>query len=157
MLVDLFNLRSRQNFDAEFLKPPGGFPGQGFGERRQDTIAALEQNNRSLRGIDAAKVSTQRNGGHLRHRGCQLHAGGAAANQHESHQPGALAFVIGKLCQLVGAQDLGSDRLCIPQVLEPWRIPGKLVVAEIARLHPGSDDQEIECDLMGFRTPNRTR
>jgi hypothetical protein len=36
--------------------------GQGFGERRENTTAALYQNNRSVRGIDTAKVATQRNG-----------------------------------------------------------------------------------------------
>ena len=68
-------------------------------------------------GSISAKVSAQRSRGHLRHRGCQLHAGGAAANEHKSHQPRALAIVVRKLRHLVGAQDFGSDRLCIPQIL----------------------------------------
>ena len=42
LLVDLLDLCSRYNFDAELLKSPGGFPGQGFGECGQNTIAAFE-------------------------------------------------------------------------------------------------------------------
>ena len=58
LLVYLFDLHSRHDFDAQLLKPSGGFPGQGLGKRRQDSVAAVEQNDRRLRGVNAAKVST---------------------------------------------------------------------------------------------------
>ena len=59
----------------------------------------------------------------------------------------AFALVLGRCGQFERAQDFGSDRLGVAEVLEPRRISREFVVPEVARAHAGRDHQIIERDL----------
>src|SRR4051794_40174262 len=57
VLVDLFHLGAGHDHDAEFFEPPGRLFGQPLRKRRKNSLAALDQNDRGLRGINPLELS----------------------------------------------------------------------------------------------------
>ena len=80
----------------------------------------------------------------MRDRSRQLHASGTRADQYEGHLPVTFACIVGRFGKLECAEDFRPDELGVIQVFETRRVLGKLVVAEIARAHPGGDNQKVE-------------
>src|SRR4029453_2162134 len=97
--------------DAELLEPPGRPLCEALGKRRQDPLAALDEDDRALCRVDPPELSTQRCCGQLRHRGGELHAGGPTTHQDERHLPRALTLVGGYVRSLKGAEDPGANGL----------------------------------------------
>jgi hypothetical protein len=71
-----------------------------------------------------------------------------APSPPDGRPPGFILIIRG-IRQFVGARYFRADRLGVAKALEARRIFRKLVMAEIARLHPRSDHQEIEFEFAG--------
>ena len=93
------------------------------------------------------KVAPQRGLYQVRQGPREFHAGGTCADQHERHLSRAFALVLGHCGQFERAQDFGSDRLGVGEILEPRRKSRELVVPEVAGTHAGRDHQIVEHDL----------
>jgi hypothetical protein len=82
------------------------------------------------------KLAAQGDHGQLRHRGGELHTCGTATDKDKGHLTRSFGIIVCGVRQFICAQNFRPDGFSVAEVLKAWRKCGKLVTAEIARLHP---------------------
>jgi hypothetical protein len=85
------------DFDAEFFQRAAGVLGEIFGERAQDSRRGFDQDDARHAGIDAAIVAGERLFRQLGDGAGGFDAGGAAADDDERGEAGALGRIVLKL------------------------------------------------------------
>src|SRR5262249_50789942 len=148
LLVDRLDLNSGHDLDAKLLKAPRHLARHRLGKSRENTLACVEQNNGTLRRIDAMEVASQRDLYQMRQRSREFHPTWTCADQHERHLSRAFVLVLSCCGQFECAQYFGSNCLGVAKALETRRISREFVVPEVARAHAGRNHQIIERDLM---------
>ena len=112
-------------------------------ERAEHRVGAVDQHDPGGARVDPAEVAGQRPPGQLGDLAGHLDAGRAGADHGEGEQPVDLRRVVGQLGELERAEDAAAQLEGVVDALEPRRVLGELVVAEVRLRRAGRDDQAV--------------
>jgi hypothetical protein len=112
-------------------------------ERGQDARAGLEQHDARVGGVDGAEVAREHEAAKLSERAGELDARRAAADHDEREQALALVLVVGALGPLERDEHAAPHLDGVGERLEPRRVRLPVVVAEVARVGAGRDDDVV--------------
>ena len=137
--------RRRPHLHAERFEIAHGAAASSV-EARQDARPRLDQDHARLPRVDAAEVPRQREATHLADRAGQLHAGRAAADDHEC-QMRRRVFGFGSRSAARTPQHATANLGRLRQRLEPGRIRFPRFVAEVRVLGAAGEQQIVVWEL----------
>ena len=112
-------------------------------EAAEDAVGAFQQHDAGLRRVDASELLRQRVVRDFGHRAGHLDTGRPGADHDEGHPWFALCGARAALGVLESADHARSDRERIGERLQPRRVHGPVVVAEVAVRGTGGDDEMV--------------
>ena len=141
---DLLHRLAGRHVHAQALELFARAPGQAFIEARQDPRPGLDQADPGPRRIDVAELALQCVACDLGQGAGQFDAGGPAPDDRET-QPGiALGRVGGRFGALEGQQQAPAQVERVVERLEPGRVRGPVVVAEVGLGRAAGQKQIVE-------------
>jgi len=157
VLVDVGHAGSGQHVNAELRQLRQRFRGQVFGEGRQNAMTCLEQVDLRRRWINRSKVLGEHVARELGESSRELDARGAAADDGEIQELATtkgVSFTFGELEREKNALS-NLERVIHAFQTRSKRLP--LLVAEVTRLGPGGENEEIVAQFSGIErhTPSR--
>ena len=146
-VVNLLDAHAEAHLDPQLAELQARALRQLRLEREQDPVGHLHQHDARLRRLHVAKVLVQDLGGEIGDRARQLDAGRAAPDDDEGEQSTFLLGIVGALGRFQRRQHAPPDLECVVEILETGRDRDPVVVAEIAGLGAGGDDQIVVPEL----------
>ena len=131
-----------------FQRAPG-VGRQPFGEGAQQAVAGLDQDDARALGVDVAEVGGQRLVRQFGDGPGHFHTGRPAADDHEVQVAALFVRMAGDLGALEGDQDALAHLGGVDDALQPRGEGRPGVLAEIAVLGTGGQDQEVIVDRAG--------
>ena len=143
--------------DTQFLRSRAA-RADSFGPNiASGALAAVEQQDPGVVGLDMPVLAAQRLGGDLPDLPGQLDAGGSRSHQGEGEPARAFRRVVGGLGHLERAEYPPPDLPGVLDGLHPGREGGVLVVPEVGLPDAGGQDEVViaELDLLAQRPPGQ--
>ena len=134
-----------------------GLVREAFREGREHTRPGLDEDDFGLARVDGAKVADQHGSRDVGERARELHAGGAAADDHEGHEGSARRVVRLVLRPLECQEHAPPDLERVLERLQRRRIPLPVLVAEVRIADARGEDQIVVSQRLGVLDANGSR
>jgi hypothetical protein len=157
MQVGFGNDRAHVHFDPQPLEITGSHGGQLRTEHRQRGLAAVEQQDPRIFGLDLPELPVQRLGGDLPDLPGEFDARRSRSDQGEGEPPAAFVWVASGFGHLERAEYPPPDPQSVLDGFHPWCEGGVLVVPEIGLPDAGGQDEVVivEHELVTKRPPGQ--